>query len=195
MTKGEIRINQKNLRSELSEEQRNLFDEFILHQLLKTKEYQNCKRVFTYVSFQSEINTIPIIEQAFLHGKQVYVPKVEAHGMEFYEIKSLEGLKRSTYGILEPISCNENRFVSVSTSMEQLENLMLLPGLAFDLCGNRIGYGAGYYDKYLTLQSGDTFQKIALAYDFQVIERVPSEEFDICADAIITPTTIYHCIP
>jgi 5-formyltetrahydrofolate cyclo-ligase len=194
MTKSEIRINQKKRRSELSEEQRHLFDEAILHQLLETKEFQNCKRIFTYVSFQSEIDTLPIIEETFRLGKQVYIPKVEAHGMEFYEIKSLEGLQRSTYGILEPIGGMDDRFAFVATSKGQIENLMLLPGLAFDLSGNRIGYGAGYYDKYLTLQRSDTFHKVALAYDFQLIERVPAEKFDICADVIITPTTIYQCI-
>ncbi len=194
MTKGEIRTYQKKRRSELSEEQRHFFDEDILHQLQEMEGFKNCKRIFTYVSFESEIDTLSIIKEAFLLGKQVYIPKVEAHGIEFYEIKSLEGLHRSSYGILEPIGSKEHRFASLSTSKGLVENLMLLPGLAFDLSGNRIGYGAGYYDKYLALQPSDTFHKVALAYDFQVIERVPAEEFDICADVIITPTSIYQCI-
>ncbi len=193
MTKGEIRINQKKLRSELSEEQRRQFNECIWHQLMNTKEYQSCKRLFVYVSFQSEINTIDIIDQAILHGKQVYIPRVEAHGIEFYEITSRKGLVRSTYGILEPAEDKENRFLSTPGS-ERKENVMLLPGLAFDSYGNRIGYGAGYYDKYLAIQGADVFHKLALAYDFQIMEQIPSEEFDIRADEIITPTKIYRCM-
>lgn len=194
MTKSEIRIDQKKRRDELTKEQRHLFDESILSKLLGTKEYQDCKRLFTYISFQAEINTLPIIAQAFLQGKQVYVPKVEAHGMEFYEISSMEGLQRSNYGILEPIGCKESRYVPLSNSPNQKDNIMLLPGLAFDSTGNRIGYGAGYYDRYLNLHPKDTFYKIALAYDFQMIERVPAKEFDVRADAIITPTTIHSCV-
>ena len=194
MTKGEIRIYQKKLRNELNGEQRRFYDEGILQQLMDTKEYQNCKRIFTYVSFQSEINTIDIIEKAFFQGKQVYVPKVEGQDMEFYEIKSREGLVRSSYGILEPLGGKEYRFILAAATNNPKENLMLLPGLAFDLQGNRIGYGAGYYDKYLEEQGADSFHKAALAYDFQVFESIPSEEFDIRADEIITPTRIYQCI-
>jgi 5-formyltetrahydrofolate cyclo-ligase len=194
MTKGEIRIDQKKLRSELNEEQKRFYDESILQQLMDTKEFRNCKRIFTYVSFQSEIDTIDIIDKAFLQGKQVYVPKVEAQGMEFYEIKSREGLIRSNYGILEPLGGKENRFISAATKNHQMEHLMLLPGLAFDPHGNRIGYGAGYYDKYLAKHGADTFYKAALAYDFQVIESIPAKEFDIRANQIITPTRSYQCI-
>lgn len=193
MTKGEIRIYQKKLRSQLEEAQKLFYDECILNHIMETKEYQDCKRVFTYVSFQSEIDTFNIMEQAFLHDKQVYIPKVEAHGLEFYEIKNLKGLVRSSYGILEPTGNVEHRFSSSSTPKSQKENLMLLPGLAFDPYGNRIGYGAGYYDKYLVSQGVDTFYKLALAYEFQILERVPSEDFDIHADAIITPIKSYQC--
>lgn len=194
MTKVEIRINQKKLRSELSEEERRQFDACILHQLMNTEEYLSCKRLFVYMSFQSEINTIDIIDQSILQGKQVYIPRVEAHGLEFYEITSRKGLVRSTYGILEPAVDKENRFLSTSDGRERKENVMLLPGLAFDPYGNRIGYGAGYYDKYLTKQGADVFHKLALAYDFQIMEQIPSEEFDIRADEIITPTKIYRCM-
>lgn len=194
MTKGEIRINQKKLRSELSEEERRQFDACILHQLMNTKEYLSCNRLFVYVSFQSEINTIDFIDQAILEGKQVYIPRVEDHSMEFYEIKSRKGLVQSTYGILEPPKEKEKRFLFTPDRKERKENVMLLPGLAFDPYGNRIGYGAGYYDKYLAIQGADVFHKLALAYDFQIMERIPSEEFDIRADKIITPTKIYQCI-
>ncbi len=193
MTKGEIRINQKNIRSQLDEVQRELFDERIFHQLVETEWYLECKRIFTYVSFQSEVDTVRIIKQALMDGKQVYIPRVEAHGMEFYEIKGLEGLERSAYGILEPAKGQENRFTGKAFQKVRKENLMLLPGLAFDPSGNRIGYGAGYYDKYLLLYGEDTFNKIALAYDFQVMDGIPAEEFDIRADAIITPVKLYQC--
>jgi 5-formyltetrahydrofolate cyclo-ligase len=72
--------------------------------------------------------------------------------------------------------------------------LMLLPGLAFDLGGNRIGYGAGYYDRYLSKHQKDHFLKVALAYDFQVYDHLEADEFDIRADLILTPTRLISCI-
>ncbi|HHV11450.1 MAG TPA: 5-formyltetrahydrofolate cyclo-ligase [Clostridiales bacterium] len=193
MTKGEIRIYQKKIRSQLDDVQKELFDDRIFYQLIGTEWYRESKRIFTYVSFQAEVDTVRVIQQAFADGKQVYIPKVEAHGMEFYEIKDLEGLERSSYGILEPEGGHEKRFPVKDFQKIRKENLMILPGLAFDPSGNRIGYGAGYYDRYLLLQGEDLFNKIALAYDFQVLDLVPAEEFDIRADVIITPVKIYRC--
>lgn len=73
------------------------------------------------------------------------------------------------------------------------DKLMLLPGLAFDLYGNRIGYGAGYYDKYLSSHPEINFYKTALAYDFQVMDSITTEKFDIKADAVLTPTQFILC--
>lgn len=98
--------------------------------------------------------------------------------MVFIKINSLENLVTSSYGILEPVGDKSN------FNVDNL-GLIVMPGLAFDKQGNRLGYGGGYYDKFLSSNKIDN-KKIALAYDFQVLDKVPSEKHDIKIDSIIT---------
>lgn len=199
MKKEQIRQEKKSQRNILSIKERDLFDKAILARLLKTEEYKSCSCLFCFISFGSEINTHNIIRQAFLDGKRVYAPRVQMQGMNFYEIKDLEGLIPSRFGVLEPIEKEENRYDDTICNIDYTNikldniNLMLLPGLAFDLMGNRIGYGAGYYDRYLDLFSEKHFYKIALAYDFQIMEAINADAQDIKVDAIVTPTRRIQC--
>lgn len=193
MTKDETRIHQKELRDQLTVEEQQQASQLIREHLFCTDQYQNCKAVFTFVSFRSEVDTKEIINRALSDRKKVYVPKVYDTWMEFYEIKSLEELTPGTLGILEPQGNASLRYQKCYSDNIQTDNLMLLPGLAFDTFGNRIGYGAGYYDRYLSTQGEGYFYKIALAYDFQVMEQVASDEYDIKADVIITSSRIIDC--
>jgi 5-formyltetrahydrofolate cyclo-ligase len=195
MTKEQIRIHHKKLRNMISVEERKFYSQLIQEKLRMTIEYQNCSHLFAFVSFGTEVNTLDIIRQAFIDNRKVFVPKVEAYGMEFYEIHSLEGLISSKFGVPEPSSSEDNRYKAVIHSNEtELENrLMLLPGLAFDSTGNRIGYGAGYYDRYLSKFPASYFYKMAIAYDFQLMEQIAAEDYDIKADAIVTPTQRIQC--
>jgi 5-formyltetrahydrofolate cyclo-ligase len=197
MTKSQIRSYQKELRKQLKEEERNHFSSAITETLLNLAEYQNCSRLFTYVSFQCEVNTQELIRQSLVSGKEVFIPRVEPQGMEFYRIRQLEGLMISSFGVPEPQEAQTDRFrrEDFNTGMDFYhpdinQNLMILPGLAFDPAGNRIGYGAGYYDRYLDSNRNIGFYKVALAYDFQVMDRIEAEEYDIKADLIITPSRI-----
>ena len=192
MTKNEIRRFQKELRSKLSTEEHNVLSDSIRKLLLQSKDYQNCSRLFVYVSFRSEVNTLKIIEQSLADKKRVFAPKTTAEDMEFYEIHSFDKLNPSRFGVLEPVAEEGGRYIE-GHEKEQ-GNLMLLPGLGFDLLGNRIGYGAGYYDRYLVKHPNANFNKIALSYDFQIMEQIPSEDFDIRVDAIITPSRMIRCI-
>lgn len=196
MTKSEIRKSMKARRNELSETIRKEYDNDIRSKLIDLKDFRECDMLFTYVSFGSEVDTIAIIESAFKYNKKLFVPRVEANkglNMNFYEIHSIDGLIRSKFGILEPDVRTHDKYVSTekSTNPSDKRKLMLLPGLAFDKQGNRIGYGAGYYDRYL--EANDDFIKIALAYDFQVMEHFATNRYDISADYIITPETVYTC--
>jgi 5-formyltetrahydrofolate cyclo-ligase len=196
MSKDQIRINHKKLRNMLSLEEQNYYSCAIRERLFTTTEYQNCNHLFSFVSFDTEVDTIGIIQQAFLDKKKVYVPRVETHGMEFYEIQNLEGLIPSKFGVPEPPNSEETRYQSINhtnVKMDQKSNLMLLPGLAFDYIGNRIGYGAGYYDRYLSAYPTDHFYKMALSYDFQLLDQITTGEFDVKADAILTPTQRIQC--
>jgi len=186
MTKDQIRTDHKKLRNMLSFEDQKFYNGAIRERLFQIPWYRYSDFLFTFVSFQSEVDTREIIRQAFLDHKKVYVPRVEDHGMEFYEIQSLEGMITSKFGVLEPPKREEYRYIK-----SQEPKLMLLPGLAFDYSGDRIGFGAGYYDQYLTAHTDEHFYKIALAYDFQVLKSVPAEQSDVKANAILTQTQLF----
>lgn len=194
----------KEKRNVLSEKERNNGNDNLFHKLSTQIEYQNCKKLFTYVSFGSEIDTIAMINLALNENKKVYIPRVEGKEMQFYSIGSMDDLIRSKYGILEPEMKEENRYIteyicdniaSICRSEDEVvqPNLMLLPGLAFDYQGNRVGYGAGYYDKYLDSFSKKHFHKIGLAYEFQIMEQIDTFEFDKKVDMIMTSQRIIYC--
>lgn len=193
MTKDQIRREKKLQRSLLDPKEKSEFEKAIRNQLFQTMEYQNSSQLFTYVSFGSEVDTTLIIRRAFTDGKEVYVPRVSGKSMEFIKIHDMESFKVSKFGVPEPEDRPEHRFYLIPDKSYPTRPLMLLPGLAFDFAGNRIGYGAGYYDCYLSLYPPDFFYKLALAYDFQLIEDIPTDAFDQKADEIVTPTHRVHC--
>jgi 5-formyltetrahydrofolate cyclo-ligase len=184
----------KEIRSNISAEDHKAYDDAIRQKFLRTEEYQKCQKLFCFISFGTELNTEDIIFQALRDNKQVYVPRVEEERrMEFYRIDGLKNLIPSRFGVLEPMPEEERRYPENSFKDASSINLMLLPGLAFDSMGNRIGYGAGYYDRYLTRYPNEHFYKIAACYDFQLMEHITAYEYDIIADAVITPTKCLLC--
>ncbi len=192
--KAQIRKEHLEIRDKLLPKERDELSLAICEKLYHTKEYLACNSLFTYVSFQAEVSTMELIANSLANGKKVYVPRVEKKEMEFYQIESLDGLIRSKFGILEPVPDPETRYQSSITGTgEKEKKLMILPGLAFDKKGNRIGYGGGYYDKYLSTYRKDEFYKVALAYDFQIIEDIPTKEYDQKVDEVITPSKIIEC--
>lgn len=137
--------------------------------------------IYCYVDYRNEVSTRAIIETAWEQGKKVAVPKVLGDEMEFYYIHSYEDLEEGYKGILEP----------KQTNLAYDENtLVIMPGAAFDLTCNRIGYGKGYYDKYL--HAHPSYKTLALAFEFQMIEHIPTEEYDICPQIIITEENTYE---
>lgn len=160
------------------------FDNTIREKLRMMKFFNTAENIFIYIGFGSEINTSDYINDFLKMGKRIFIPRIniEEKTMEAVEIKSLDNLVKDKYGILEPANGIE--------AIEKVElDLVILPGVVFDVNGGRIGYGGGYYDKYL--QNLDkSIPKAALCYDFQVIDEVPTEEHDIKADYIITEKRI-----
>lgn len=180
MSKDDCRNLMTNMRDALGHTQKSDYDKSIFNRLISCDFYDDANTIFTYVSFKSEVDTIKIIDHSLSLGKIICVPKINKHtnSMEVYRIKVFEDLGRGYFGILEPNgSCSEVPADDI--------DLILLPGLAFDRSGSRIGYGRGFYDKYLTKCKAQV-PKIALSYDFQVVSKLPSNEFDIKVDAIIT---------
>jgi 5-formyltetrahydrofolate cyclo-ligase len=156
------------------------FDQIIIKKLKETAEYIKSKNIFIYVGFGSEIDTAKYIEEFLKEGKKVFVPRtnIAIKTMEAVEITSLKELERNKFGILEPNKDME------AIDKKELE-LIIMPGVAFDIKRGRVGYGGGYYDKYME-DIDVSIPKIVLAYELQIIDRVPREEHDILPDSIIT---------
>ena len=180
MEKKKVREEIVKKRNNLSSEIKKEYDELIFKQLIESNIYKKAKKIFTYVSFGSEIDTIKFINHALNDNKKIYIPKTDKSKKEMVAIRinSLDNMSVDKWGILEPKAVDKNK-------IEKNFDLILMPGLAFDRNGNRIGYGGGYYDKYLS-QIKETSNKIVLAYDFQIVNNIENEPHDIKANYIIT---------
>ncbi len=137
--------------------------------------------IYCYVDYRREVGTRGLIEHAWKQGKKVAAPKVNGDKMEFYYIQSFEDMEEGYKGIAEP----------KQTNLAHDENvLVIMPGAAFDITCNRIGYGKGYYDKYLHAQPNH--KTIAIAFELQMVEAIPTDVYDICPDIIITEEKTYE---
>ena len=132
--------------------------------------------ILGFVSYGSEIDTTGILQEALNKDKKVYVPKVVGEDMEFYRIRSLEELTKGYKGILEPLG-NTEIYQYQSGQTDKL--LMLMPGAVFDLQRNRIGYGKGFYDRYLSEREELQLRTIAVGYKCQMVETLPANDWDI----------------
>lgn len=190
MEKSRLRKQIATLRDALPREVWSEYSALIKDSLENLHEYQAAETVSYFVSFRSEVNTVPVIKQALENGKRVLLPitELEEKQLLFSELRNFDvELAPGTYGILEP----KPEYIR-PVSGEAIE-LILAPGLVFDLAGYRVGYGGGFYDKFLaTLEKRPLV--VALAFDFQVIdEPVPHEDFDIPVDLIITEKRLIIC--
>jgi 5-formyltetrahydrofolate cyclo-ligase len=154
----------------------------ILQRLRALPVYRASECVLTYVaSMDNEVDTRPLIPLAVAEEKRVLVPRVAPRRtMTWHAVESVEGLQRSRFGVLEPPE-------SVPAETPPPGALAIVPGLAFDRRAVRIGYGGGYYDRFLAAHPGP---KIAIAYDFQLVGRpLPQTDHDIPVDAVVTETS------
>ena len=144
--------------------------------LYETPQYKSAKSLYAYLSFNQEVRTEPIIRRAWAEGKRVAVPKVFGDEMVFIWIESFDNLTpQGAFHILEPI---ENGPVANDETA-----LILMPGLAFDLQGHRVGYGGGYYDRYLAAQPDHP--TLALCYNFQLYDHLDVDDYDVPVDVVI----------
>ncbi len=181
--KKEIRQRIRQVRAQLSKELKTQYSKDIQNKLLKEKLFFGANEIYCYVSSNHEVQTEKIMNEAWKQGKRVAVPKVTKKGeMEFFYIQGKEELKVGHYGILEPTSD-----IPANADCE----LMILPGICFDYKGNRIGYGGGYYDRYL--RKHHPKHKVALAYSCQMTESIEAEKHDVSVDMIFTEREIIKC--
>jgi 5-formyltetrahydrofolate cyclo-ligase len=180
MDKKELRKKILEMRDQQKPADRALWDDIVYNKFIGSEYYRNSKVIFIFVSFRSEVDTHRIIRKALEDGKVVGVPKVvsKKEGMKVFRIDSISDLEAGYFGVLEPKEgCR-------SIPAEEID-LIVMPGAAFDRVGGRIGYGGGFYDRYLADMGADV-KKIALAYRMQVLEKVPMDENDMRVGSIIT---------
>ena len=165
--------------------ERSDYSKQIMENLISHDSFVSAKNILIYVGYQSEVDTRDIIRYAMQNGKKVYCPKVlRPDYMEFYSIKALSDLIPGFKGIPEPFITHK---CYVPKEEDQL--LMIMPLVGFDCDKNRLGYGSGFYDRYL--QNYTFIPTIALGFECQKYDSIPSEATDRKPDIIITEKNIY----
>ncbi len=161
----------------------------IVKALLRCEDFQRAESILIYLSKDEEVRTDDLLKPAFESGKRVFVPVVDSKSGEL-QVSELPGpdarFQLGPFGVREPVD-EDRHFVS----LDQID-LVVAPGVAFDRRGGRIGYGKGYYDRLLR-RLGSNATRVALAFDFQVLDAVPQDENDIQIDTIMTENTMVNC--
>lgn len=176
--KSALRAHFKQQRAQMPLEKQVERDAEIMSRLLVTEAYRHCTAVYTYVSKRGEINTEPLIQAAWANGKRVAVPRCDTQGtMQFYWITDWAQLRDGAFGLREP----DSNCLPASEPTDKA--ICIVPGLCFDAEGYRVGYGRGYYDRFLPSFAGTV---IGLCPISAMLLRVPRESTDQAVHMIIT---------
>ncbi|MBE6761165.1 MAG: 5-formyltetrahydrofolate cyclo-ligase [Ruminococcaceae bacterium] len=183
--KIELREQCRNRRKNLNVEQKNEMDCSIAENVRRLYQYRSAKVIMVYVSTSIEVDTFKIIENALMDGKQVAVPRCipQTRQMEFHYITSVEQLAPGSFSVLEPPE--HYPIVSDFTGA-----LMLVPGFMFDCFGFRLGYGKGYYDRYLSRYNGAA---VGLCYSEELRAHMHHGRYDRAVDAVVSEKWIRRC--
>ena len=175
-------LDKKALRREIGAKKRAMSAEEIeqasarlAEKFFQTELYRQAKAIYGYLSYNQEVRTEPILRRAQADGKRVAVPKVYGEEMRFLWLDDLKQVAPGAYGIPEPIA-------DEPVAMDKTA-LVLMPGLAFDPEGHRLGYGGGFYDRYLADQPNHPL--VALCYNFQLLDHLETEAHDIPVDLVV----------
>jgi len=169
------------LREALSPDEVRRLSDAVLSHLYASELYRDARTVHTYVSVDNEVDTWPLIVRALEEGKQVVVPVVSGKDLKHSRIESPSELKRGKWSLWEPRCFRDTDLAAV--------DLVLVPGVAFDRRGYRIGFGGGYYDRFL---SQVLAPKVGLAFEFQVVPRIPEDPHDERVGYLATESGIFE---
>ena len=175
-------MDKKELRRQIREQKRAMTEEQIVAASQRLGElfcnceyYKNAKTIYGYLPYNQEVRTVPMLEQAIKDGKRVAVPKCYGEEMRFIYMDDLNKVEKGYANIPEPI--DDEPVADDKTA------LVLMPGMAFTKEGHRMGYGGGFYDKFLA--SEPDHPTVALCYDFQMLDYIPTEDYDIPVDCVL----------
>lgn len=174
--KTQIRKLVKERRSERTDQQIQEMSHVIAQKIIAMPAFEKAACVYAYIDYNHEVMTDEIIEAAWAAGKRVAVPKVVGKDLIWYYITTSADVESGYMGIREPRTdlplANET------------DAFFIMPGVAFDKDCHRVGYGGGFYDRYL--EKNNTHYKVALAFSFQIFDSVPFEAHDILPDAVVS---------
>ena len=158
-----------------SDEQIRTMSLIITERVTALPAFKNASQILVYADYNHEVVTEYLIKEAWKAGKEVAVPKVVEKDMVFYKLTDFSQLEPGYFGIPEPAS---------GEIVEWPEALMIMPGVAFDRENHRVGYGGGFYDRYL--EKHPQLERVAVAFSFQMLPEVPTEPTDICPQIVVT---------
>lgn len=179
MNKKDMRKIIVNSRDKIDFKKRVQADNKIYQRLIDSDIYRG-DNIFVYISFRSEVDTKLLIIKMLRDRKNIFVPKIsdKTNDMEAIRITSLNELEENRFGTLEPVTYD-------NAVDPKIIDVILMPGIAFDNEGSRIGFGKGYYDKYIKRARRDV-KKVGLAYDLQIVDKIDKDDYDESVDYIIT---------
>ena len=180
MDKKALRAEIREKKRAMTEQQIALTSEALAQQLYAHPAYQNAKSIFGYLSYNQEVRTMPMLEQAQKDGKRVAVPKVIGDTMIFIWLDDLSRVELGYCNIPEPMDNGPEAADETA--------LVLMPGLAFDPTGRRCGYGGGFYDRYL--EAHPHHPLLALCYGFQMYDELETDPHDIPVDYVLSQEVI-----
>ncbi|MFT5873609.1 MAG: 5-formyltetrahydrofolate cyclo-ligase [Clostridium sp.] len=186
--KDNLRKNMLKQRKNMKLENVSAFSNKILETIMELPQFINCKNIMLYLSFNNEVDTYPLVTWCLDNDKTVIAPYCIQSNREIipYKINNLTNdLTKSTFGVMEP-----RHDLLKRANIEDID-LIIVPGVVFDLHCNRIGFGAGYYDRFLPKKLKNT-PTIGIAYDYQIIDSVPTGVYDVPLDFIITEKRIIY---
>ena len=175
MDKSELRRQIRAQKRAMTEEQIVSASEKLGQLFCACDAYKEAKTIYGYLPYNQEVRTVPMLEQAIADGKKVAVPKCYGDQMRFIYMDDLSKVEKGYAGIPEPVA--DEPVADDPTA------LVLMPGLAFTEKGDRMGYGGGFYDKFLAAEPDHP--TVALCYSFQMVEELPTEEYDIPVDLVL----------
>lgn len=183
--KQTLRVACKTARSNMSAEEKATRDKAIADRLFSLSVYQEAHTLLCYVSSAIEVDTRAILEHALRCGKTVAVPRCVSgtRDMEFYILPGFSVLSRGAYGILEPDP------TQCAPLTDQSLGLCIVPALSYDETGYRLGFGKGYYDRFLSRFSGKT---VGLVYEKSFVQSLPHDELDCRVDTVLTEARTYY---
>lgn len=172
--KNHLRNKYKNIRQKIDVKDKIKSNDIIFKKIINMQKYKNSNLILVYASKEDEVDTIRLINYSLKNNKKVALPKCNENHMDFYYIDSINELKKGSFNILEPITKN---------MVDDFNNsICVVPGVVFDKNKNRIGYGKGYYDRFLYKYKG---MKIGLCYKSCICNNIQTSIYDIKMDKVI----------